>query len=74
MWFGGQRRREITSIAGAKIRRAKSEIDQLRGEEMSFELSDFIRKMDCGREITSDDVPELAVVPQNSVRANSLVV
>jgi len=36
---------------------------------MSFELSDFIRQMDSGREITSDDVPELALLIANELAA-----
>jgi excisionase family DNA binding protein len=34
---------------------------------MSLELSDFIRQMDDGREITSDDVPDLALLIANEV-------
>ncbi|MGB3552787.1 MAG: hypothetical protein WA993_19060, partial [Candidatus Binatus sp.] len=36
---------------------------------MNFELSDFIRQMDSGREITSDDVPELALLIANELAA-----
>lgn len=36
---------------------------------MSFELSDFIRQMDSGREITSDDVPELALLLAHELAA-----
>jgi excisionase family DNA binding protein len=36
---------------------------------MSAELSDFIRQMDRGREITSDDMPELALLIANELAA-----